>query len=577
MGLPFLIFFYLLSTLFASFFATKTFSSLLTVKDRHFTMVLIAFLGLSVFVILFMLVYLVRLLPRFKLKTFGSQLRGRLFFFFMLTVLASFLPSLLISSRLITEITKTFFSVDLETSIQDARWFALEAYKAKMAKLEEISQSSKLVLALEIAAQEDIEGAREVATSVDPNILAIQSFRIDSEEHWLPDKYFGAEEYRLANAPDSQTGFLLLNEDVDCLRYVRLVNNRSMLIVCFYLGNNFSVRTERLDVSESITATVSASKKNLNYTALFLYLTFSLPSMFIALIIALSLSDRIASPVTELSKATSLVAKGDFSVRLPSFPNDELGDLVKAFNQMVRDLSISSALTIRTEKINVWQDIAQRLAHEIKNPLTPIRLSAERLIRKLDTKPEEVYEILESSIKTIIQEVDNLNRLLTEFRSFSRLPSPNLEPVEVFALIDESLAVFKHSYPDILFDCSAVTTGIIIRVDPRQFSQVLQNLILNAIDAMGEKGTISLGATKTQKSHGNYCKISIRDSGTGIDADNIKEIFNPYFTSKEHGTGLGLSIVERIITEHGGNIWCESAIGYGATFFIELKMEEDDE
>lgn len=542
------------------------------------TALLFILLSLPLAVSLFLVVYAIRLIPGLRLKKAGGRLRSRLFLFFVMTVLFSSLPSTFISSRLISEITRTFFSMDVEKTIKDTRWFALDAWKFRLEALEQVSSSSKLVLALELEAQGLREEALDQLSSVHSELLAVQSFRRIDNQTWQEDRFTGEKSLHLTEAPSSKAGFLSRNEarDKDCIRYIRLVNDRSMLVVTFSLGKDFDKRIERLDHAELINDTVSSIRDRVDSITLFLYMLFSLPSLFIALVIALSLSDQVAKPVVELSKATAKVANGDFSVRIPSAPNDELGGLVAAFNMMVSELKITNDLSIRTEKISIWQDIAQRLAHEIKNPLTPIRLSAERLLRRWEKNPEGAAEILETSVRTIMQEVDNLNTLLAEFRSFSRLPPPCLSKNVLLSLIRETTNVFTLSYQDITIETDEVDPTITLMVDSRQFAQVMHNLILNAIDAMNEKGSITIRAARINKREKTFCRMTVRDSGIGISPEDIKELFNPYFTTKEQGTGLGLSIVERIISEHRGQIWCESAIGYGTSFYIDLPMETDE-
>lgn len=546
--------------------------------DRIPSALLFILISLPLAVSLFLVVYAIRLIPGLRLKKAGGRLRSRLFLFFVMTVLFSSLPSTFISSRLISEITRTFFSMDVEKTIKDARWFALDAWKFRLEALERASASSKLVLALELEAQGLQKEAQETLSGIHSELLAVQSFQSSDNQTWVQGQFSGDAAYKMAESTSTETGFLSREEDRDrdCIRYVRLVNDRSMLIITFSLGKDFDARIARLDHAEHISDTVSSIRGRVDSITLFLYMLFSLPSLFIALVIALSLSDQVAKPVVELSKATAKVANGDFSVRIPSAPNDELGGLVAAFNMMVSELKITNDLSIRTEKISIWQDIAQRLAHEIKNPLTPIRLSAERLLRRWEKNPEGAAEILETSVRTIMQEVDNLNTLLAEFRSFSRLPPPCLSNAVLLSLIRETTNVFTLSYPDVSILTDEVDPAITLMVDSRQFSQVMHNLILNAIDAMNDQGTISIRAIRINKRDRAYCRITVRDTGTGISPEDIKELFNPYFTTKEHGTGLGLSIVERIISEHKGQIWCESAIGYGTSFYIDLPMDTEE-
>jgi nitrogen fixation/metabolism regulation signal transduction histidine kinase len=218
--------------------------------------------------------------------------------------------------------------------------------------------------------------------------------------------------------------------------------------------------------------------------------------------------------------------------------------------------------------------MAQQLAHEIKNPLTPIRLSAERVLRRWQNEPERLGEILESSMLAIIQEVEGLTNLLTEFRTLSRPMEPSQNQTELRQAVREITAPYASSYPKIRFDISHLEPDIIIRIDQRHLAQIFTNLILNGIDAMKGEGLIEIRSDLVTKRESRYCRLSIRDTGKGIPEAEKGRVFTPYFTTKDSGTGLGLPIVERIVTDHGGSIWFNSGEGMGTTFFIDFPVDD---
>ena len=240
---------------------------------------------------------------------------------------------------------------------------------------------------------------------------------------------------------------------------------------------------------------------------------------------------------------------------------------------MVSELERSRKEILQTEKVTAWQEIAQRMAHEIKNPLTPIRLSAERILRKYKNQQEDLGTALENGISAIIREVDNLTRLLAEFRDFAKVQPLELERVRLRELVEETVSVYDASYPGTSMETEEVPEEILIKVDRKQLGRVLGNLFKNAIEAMDGKGTLFVRADLVMKGDLKYARIQIQDTGSGIEADHYGQVFNPYFTTKKKGTGLGLSIVERIIFDHGGEIWFESESGTGTTFFIDLPAE----
>jgi nitrogen fixation/metabolism regulation signal transduction histidine kinase len=221
--------------------------------------------------------------------------------------------------------------------------------------------------------------------------------------------------------------------------------------------------------------------------------------------------------------------------------------------------------------------MAQQLAHEIKNPLTPIKLSAERVLRRWRNEPERIDEILESSMLAIIQETEGLSNLLNEFRTLSKPMEPSRSWTSLRETVDEITGPYSSSYPGVRFDTEHADTGISIKIEKQRLSQILTNLVINAIDAMNGNGSIEIRTDLVKKREINYCRLSIKDSGKGINDQEDKLIFTPYFTTKESGTGLGLPIVERIVNDHGGAIWFNSAAGMGTTFFIDLPAGKNTE
>jgi nitrogen fixation/metabolism regulation signal transduction histidine kinase len=217
--------------------------------------------------------------------------------------------------------------------------------------------------------------------------------------------------------------------------------------------------------------------------------------------------------------------------------------------------------------------MAQQLAHEIKNPLTPIKLSAERVLRRWQNSPESVGEILESSMISIIQETEGLSTLLNEFRTLSK----PMEAAKVWTNLreqtEEITKTYSNSYPAVKFNIDYVEAGLSVKIDKNRLSQILTNLIINAIDAMYGSGIIEIRTDIVKKHDVCYCRISIKDSGKGINEQDRLLVFTPYFTTKDSGTGLGLPIIERIVNDHGGAIWFDSADGMGTTFYIDLPAE----
>jgi nitrogen fixation/metabolism regulation signal transduction histidine kinase len=252
-----------------------------------------------------------------------------------------------------------------------------------------------------------------------------------------------------------------------------------------------------------------------------------------------------------------------------------LSVLANSFNTMISELEQSRTKLRQTEKVTAWQEIAQRMAHEIKNPLTPIKLSAQRIERAYTQGSPKTGEIIRGAVNSISDEINKLNQLLAEFRDFARLPEPNLEKVDIAEMLESLIETYSSSYPEIIPNTEGLNSYT-VRIDANQMNRVFSNLLKNGCEAMRGKGEISLRTDLVRKGHTHYCRIQIEDSGSGIPGELEEKVFHPYFTTKEHGTGLGLPIVERIIADHHGEIWFESQEGVGTTFFIDLPAEQSE-
>lgn len=287
--------------------------------------------------------------------------------------------------------------------------------------------------------------------------------------------------------------------------------------------------------------------------------------------LSLFLSKSITRPVFELEEAARKVASGNFDIKLRRESPDELALLFESFNKMVRQLLESRRVMFHTQKLEAWRDVARKLVHEIKNPLTPIRLSAERIQKRYKEGHPDIGEIVLNGTDTIIEEVNVLMKLLGEFTRFARLPEINPEYEEINPIV-ESCVNFFHGHEKIEFNLDMADSLPKINLDKVLIRQALTNIIQNSIDAVGDKGKISI---KTFLQHGIDSKkviITIRDDGMGISEEDLDKIFEPTYSTKPAGTGLGLTIVEKIVLEHQGKISCRSKQGKGTEFIIELPI-----
>ncbi len=280
----------------------------------------------------------------------------------------------------------------------------------------------------------------------------------------------------------------------------------------------------------------------------------------LALIFGGYLNRWLQSSFDELTAAATRVGRGDFDTTLRDGPGGAFPATATAFNRMTRDLRDAREQLRQTERIAAWQEIAKSLAHELKNPLSPIRLSIETLRKARERSHEEFDSLFDESTKTILQEVERLRNIVDEFSRFARLPAPRLERTDLREVVAQAASL--HAEGEAPVAANLPRTPIEAFVDTDQITQVLHNLLQNARDAAAEAHPAGGGAVELsleQKAGTVY--IRVEDNGQGIPADQAEAIFEPYYTRKEGGTGLGLAITQRIVTEHGGRIDVESRAG----------------
>ena len=225
---------------------------------------------------------------------------------------------------------------------------------------------------------------------------------------------------------------------------------------------------------------------------------------------------------------------------------------------------------IQAQKNAAWGEVARRLAHEIKNPLTPIQLSAERLQHKLAEKltaPDA--EMLQRSTTTIVQQVEAMKEMVDDFSEYAKPSKKQTVDIDLPALVQEVLALYVLK-SGVKFKTDYGTGLLIVKGDPVSIRQVLHNLIKNALEAIDAKGLIEISLRRVQKNNTDFIEIALYDDGPGIKDEQIEQIFEPYVTTKAKGTGLGLAIVKKIIEEHGGAIWVDTSRKVGAGFIIQL-------
>jgi signal transduction histidine kinase len=288
-------------------------------------------------------------------------------------------------------------------------------------------------------------------------------------------------------------------------------------------------------------------------------------------LIGLLVARRTARDLDQLVAGSLAAARGDLDHRVPVRSDDEIGNVAAAFNFMMEDLKTSKERLVIAERIAAWQEIARRLAHEIKNPLTPIQMAMDTLRKTWKKQHPSFGEILEESTTTVMEEADRLKHIVTEFSGFARMPKPEFQRLELNELVRSALALYQGAAP---IEIKLFEPLPRIDADKNQLNQVVLNLVENARDAIGQRDDGRITVSTRLGEAGDRALLVVEDNCPGIPVDLKDKVFAPYFTTKhgKGGTGLGLAIVHRIVSDHGGRIAVADTPGGGARFAIELPL-----
>ena len=356
---------------------------------------------------------------------------------------------------------------------------------------------------------------------------------------------------KIINAFENRSAAIMRLQNFDD-RFIYVVN---------YLDENISKFLTESQEAINFYYTVEEKSTGIKISFAIIYIIIVSLLLFISISIAIRFSSRFFRSINNLILASTSIGQGNLEIKVPEVKTDkDLEILNKNFNQMIERLKDQQDKLIINERHEAWGSLARKLAHEIKNPLTPIQLTIDRLKNKysleLDEKNKENFS---ENLKIINNQIKQIEKLVNEFSDFARMPKPILQKNDLILLIEENIKLLQELDLTIKIDFNYNIKQIFFNSDKEQLSRVFFNLIKNSIESIQQKNEKDSDFNKNiaieLNDHDDHIILIINDNGIGFKyLNNIKEILNPYFTTKKQGTGLGLSIVNKIINDHNGNI-----------------------
>jgi len=325
--------------------------------------------------------------------------------------------------------------------------------------------------------------------------------------------------------------------------------------------------------------TVQESKKGIKISFAVIYLLVVTLFLFLSIIISISLASRLTLPIVNLIRASEKISSGDLNAKVPIIDtDDELKKLNENFNSMIDKLKKQQDKLLLAERHLAWESVARKLAHEIKNPLTPIQLSIDRIREKYLNKIDDKDKNFSEYLNTVTKQIKDIELLLNEFSDFARMPKPVFKKIDLNKIIFDSVNLHKFSEKNITFNLLKKNNPSVVTADEFQLNRVFINLIKNSIESINEKkiknahfkGKINVDIREDS----DYIFVTTIDNGVGFDKVDKKKMLAPYYTTKKKGTGLGLAIVTKIINDHNGTITFNS-INNGAMVEIILPKYYD--
>jgi len=524
-----------------------------------------------------------KILNEKKEKKLGSETSLRYILFFSTTTL---LPSLLIAifSLILFNVgLQNFFDKKIKTVVNSSS----EVANNYLEEVRNSIESDILLVHLDVNGKPSMfyenpkRFARMLASQrllrrldevhlVDSSGNIIMSSVVDSALVFVPppeeafERSLNGKPIRIVDPKTNRTSALVkLNNFIDTYLYIVKFMDPTLI--------NYIEETDR---AVSFYYSVQESKTGIKITFAVIYLLIVSLLLFLSIIISINFAGRLTSPIVNLIGASEKISTGDLNAKVPFIETDnEFNKLNENFNSMIDKLKKQQDKLLVSERHAAWESVARKLAHEIKNPLTPIQLSIDRIKEKYLDKVEDSGNNFSNYLNTITKQIKDIEHLVNEFSDFARMPKPIMKKINLNKVISRSLNLLILSEKNITFNLTNDNSDFFIKGDDEQINRVFMNLIKNSIESINEKkrenGVFKGKIDVDIKEDSDYIYVEIKDNGIGFDKVNKAKMLTPYYTTKKKGTGLGLSIVTKIINDHNSTILFNS-IKDGA--LVEITM-----
>lgn len=355
------------------------------------------------------------------------------------------------------------------------------------------------------------------------------------------------------------------------LRQIRHVQQETLSSLNYWSMYS-AVRNDAGEVVQYLNIPYFSSQLDLNQEISNFLVTIINLNAFIFLIagvIALFITNKITQSFSVIGEKMREITLGKTNEEIMWKRNDEIGELVKQYNKMVHQLEESAEALAKSEREGAWREMARQVAHEIKNPLTPMKLSIQYLQKAIDSNQPNVKDLTANVANTLIEQIDHLSKIAADFSQFANIANRKIELVDLHNVIGILVDLYS-SNPKVHIQWNKVPGSVVLKADKTHMNRVFTNLLANAVDACHHSDDCRINIDEMQKD--GMITVSIKDNGEGIPEEMHSKIFTPNFTTKTSGTGLGLAMSKSIVEQTKGNIWFETETGKGTTFYVELPV-----